>query len=222
MERLQVRSSSPSIRTHKLASRFVLSPVFRRATCLYLMLAQPKVTPVEGQAFVGDSLSDLIRVERLQVKSSLPSIRTHKLASRFLLSPFSDVQHACILCWLSRKSPQLKDKPSSAILFQISSEWNDWQVRSSSPSIRTHKLASRFPTKPVFRCATCLYLMLAQPKVTPVEGQAFVGDSLSDLIRVERLQVRSSSPSVRAHTHTHTHTTTTTTTTTTKEANPPL
>ena len=79
-----------------------------------------------------------------------PSIRTHRQSSlpsrpcrtKHVITYFTDGATGCVSYgWLSRKSPQLKDKPSSEILFQISSEWNDCKSNPRQPNIRTHTQA---------------------------------------------------------------------------------
>ena len=127
-ERLQVRSSLPQAHTqpYQRGQQHGASATQRPLQSLScrMHMAPPKITPVEGQAFVGDSLSDLIRAERLQVRSSLPQAPAQPNMKPLQHKVLYKVSHAGGI-WLRRKSPQLKDKPSSEILFQISSERND-------------------------------------------------------------------------------------------------
>ena len=169
-------------------------------------MAPPKITPVEGQAFVGDSLSDLIRAERLQVRSSLPQAHTQPY-QRGQQHGASATQRPLQSLSRRRHMAPRKITPVEGQAF-VGDSLSDLiraerlQVRSSLPQAHTQPYqrgqqhgasATQRPLQSLSRRRH-----MAPRKITPVEGQAFVGDSLSDLIRAERLQVRSSLP--RAHT----------------------
>ena len=145
------------------------------------------------------TIASQIIAKHLQTSSMLPSTtinrQSNKNSSPNAQTHVSDTN----LPGSVQNSPQLKDRPSSEILFQISSEWNDCKS-DHSQALANVKHAAKHDNQPpkqqkqLPKCPDPRFghkSTWLSAKLTPVEGPSFVGDSLSDLIRVERLQVRS-------------------------------